>query len=361
MAAGDFTASAMPDIVVRATEMWADPRTKYELMPDTGSAKAVLSSQLAQFEPVMRGAKCIGVSAAWLKSCVDTVTDLTSSALTDCVLTGNEFESAKLTYAPTINSSYGFTVYDDECKDLYEWTEKMAFGILKSKAALRKDLNSKVLAFLFANRTQNLYTGTTGTIVTAGSQHTEFDAAYWTPDLIAEFDITRTFNQMSDNSYFISGTNLKNAQFNAMYNSANADQKDEILKLGHFPLYFDVRNVDAATSAKSTFMVDPSALAFFAWNQFSNTAPENTLDPYNTHTYQDSDPEIMYRNGNSMVPLTYDVEMQRVCKRDSASAGIRHGHRWGWVVNYFLRGGLILGPGDCAGGKGIIEFRNVSS
>lgn len=360
MAAGDFSASQMPDVLVRATEMWADPRTKYELKPIVKTAKSVLANQLVGFDPIMKGNKCIAVSAAWLKSCSDTVTDLTATTIASCTLTGAELESAKLTYNPTLNFVKGFTVWDDECKDEFEWRDKMAFGFLKAKASLRKQLNASTLAFLFANRTQNLYTGGTGNIVTAGSQHTEFDAAYWTPDLIAEFDITREVNQMSESSYLLSSTNLRSAYFNAQYNAANADQKDEALKLGHYPIYFDSVNVDAATSAKSTFLVDPSALGFFHWNQYDNTAPQNMNDPSNTHVWKMPDDEIIYMDGTTAVPLEYDVEMQAVCKVDENGVGVRYGRRYGMVANVYLRGGLILGPGDCAGGKGIIEFRNVS-
>lgn len=360
MSAGDFSASAMNDVVVRATEIWQEPRSMSELRPQVQSAKTALQNQLVQIIPIMQGDTCIGVKSAWLKSCDDTVVDLTSSAWSDCVITGSELESDNKVYGPTYNKVKSFTVWDEDCKDIYDVVDKIAYGQLKAKAALRKDLNATLIAYLQSNRCANEYSDTLGSIPVGTPTVTEFTSAYWNEDLIAEFDLIREFNLMSGASYLISGTNLRNAEFNAKYNAANADGKDEILKLGHFPISFDPLNVDSTAGAKSTFMVDPSAMAWFSWNQYQNEAPENKLDPNNTHVWKEYDPEISFQNGPRFEALSYDVEMQRLCKV-SGAAGVRHSKRYGWAFNYILRGGFILGPGDCNGGTGIQEFRNVES
>lgn len=351
----NFDASRLPDILLKQDEMWQDPRSKRELQHPLVTAQVLLENQLVTWTPVMKGRQCIGVSATWLKSCEDNSIDCeaTGNSDVDCVIDGRPIQSDSATYKPNICLKDSFAVWDDECADAFSFEEKFAYAMLKAKLNLEKRINTKMIAFLEANTMQNRYTDTYGTIAPT---ETSFPSALWTADLMAEFDITAEFNEINA-PIIISGTNLKNAVYNASFNQLNDDQRDQAAKFGDFDIFFDPRNVNTTTGQRSTFMIDQGSYGFFVKNEFTNEIPVNQGDDKNTMTYMERSMSLNYRDGNATIPLTFDVYVQRKCK--IADIGNTKKRRWGTFVEINFNGGIHLAPADCEGGTGMLEFVNV--
>lgn len=347
MAAGDFTLSEMPDVLIKIDELFADPRNKRELEHPLESAKSVLENQMVSFLPVMVGNKCVGIKAAWLKSCNETVDTCANTALADCDIGGVQIESDQKDF--TVNNCLrnSFAVYDDQCKDKFDVAEKMAYAFAVKTLEIEKMLNNTIISYLSAQATANLYTGTYGSIV---ATQTGFDADQYVPDLLAEMDITADFNDIR-NPILLSGTLLKNAVYNAGFNNLNDDQKDQIAKFNAWNLYFDPRNIDTTQGEPTMFMFDAGSLAFFSKNEFDNLAPMNMMDGSNTHVFRMPSRRLQYRDGNAMKPVTFDVYTQKKCT--VTASGVR---RWGTHVEIILNFGLHVGPLDCNDGSGILEF-----
>lgn len=360
MAAGDFTASQLYDIKTRQETIFADPRSNRELKRPVGTVLAVAANQKVTWHPIMKGRKCVGVQAVWLKKCADTVVDFSSSnALVDCDISATEIESNSLTLSPTFKLRDSFVVWDDECKDLIEVNEKIAWASIRTKVALEEKLNQKTIAFLNANKMVNAFTPAAGSIgvaagAPAGSQ-TRVDPAYWNEDIIAEFDLAAEFNELNS-PYVINGTNLRSAFFNAAYNTLNSDEKDQKAKFQHFDMYFDSRVINGITTRKSTFIVDSGALGLWIQNENESEVPVEWNDRKGMVAWRENSINLAYRDGSAVVPVAFDVYMYRDCK--IAGNGAR---RMGWFFEYNLRGGIAVGPPDCNDGTGILEYYNAAA
>lgn len=360
MAAGDFSASQMFAVKTRQEAIFADPRSNRELKRPVGTVAAVGANQQVTWNPIMKGRNCVGVQAYWLKKCTDTVVDFTSgNALANCDISATQIESDSLTLSPTFKLRDTFVVYDDQCADHIDAQEKIAWAALRTKVALEEKLNQKVIAFLNANKMVNQFTPASGSIgVAAGTpagSETRVDPAYWNEDIIAEFDLASEFNELNS-PYIVNGTNLRSAFFNAAYNVRNDDEKDQIAKFQHFDMYFDSRVINGVTTRKSTFIIDSGALGLWIQNENANDVPESQSDRKAMFTWRENSLNLSYRDGNSLVPVAFDVYMYKDCT--VASNGAR---RWGWFFEYNLRGGIAVGPADCNDGTGILEYYNAAA
>jgi len=355
MAAGDFTASTMSTVLLKQEEMFADARSNRELQYPLDSAKSLLENQLVRFDKatILKGKNCVQVKAAFLKACRDATVDMTDSENdeVDCTYDGAEIESDAVTFEANKAWREPFVVWDDECADMYTFEDKLAYALAIATLNLEKRISTDVIAFLHANAMANLYTDTYGSIV---GVTTEFPANEWTPDLLAEFDITAEFAEIR-NPILLTGTNFKNAIYNAQYNFANLDQKDQRLKFDAWRWYMDPRTVDSTVGAKATFLFDAGAVAFWAKNEFTNLAPMQQTGDQATFALPSRN--LKYRDGQSMVPVMFDVYMKRDCK--IATVGPSGKRRYGTFVDVWATYGIQLGPEDCGNGTGILEFVNV--
>lgn len=349
MAAGDFSPSALPGIVAKADSMFADPRSNRELQAPLESAKALLENQTVKFDPILSGRQCIGVTAAWLKSCTDTSVDCsdTDFDLVDCSIVGAELESDNKLYQPNLCFRTTFSVSDTDCADIYSFQDKMAYSFSKKMLELDKKINAYMPAFLHANAMANRHTGTIGTI---SGTLVNIPAALWTPDLLADFHLATVFNEIN-NEVVLTGTAFANVMYNANFNALNSDQKDEMAKFSAFGnWYADPRVVDTVLGTKSLFVFDAGGYGFFNTNEYTNDVPYNQLDAANTTTFRMASKNLKYRDGNVLKPVYYDITWQRTC---TLMNGLR---RWVNQVEITFRGGLFLGPEDCTGGSGILEY-----
>jgi hypothetical protein len=349
---GDFSAAQLSQIVVAANTMWEDPRQARDLMEPIEVLRSIAENQKVSFNPVLVNNSCQGFKVAWLKRCgVDAVDCSAEAASAGCELEGDEIDADDKTYTSTGCFTDSFTVWDDDCKGLFDFEQKVAFGSLKAMQNIKKKLNTAALAFLNANKHDNSHIVTGGT--NSAGNGTYFASGSWTPELISVFAEIAMMNRIK-NPVFVSGTNLWGVNFNANYNFSNSDQKDQLLKMRHFKdWYWDPETVDVTLAKKATLMFDAGAVGFFTKNEFSNMAPREVDTKNGTVVYAMPDKELAYMNGGSATPLMYDVYTQPVCK--TAAKGVQ---KYGRVFKFMIQYGFILSPEQCNDNTGIIEFVN---
>ena len=103
-----------------------------------------------------------------------------------------------------------------------------------------------------------------------------------------------------------------------------------------------MKNIDTAAGADTTFVVDPSAYAFWSSNQYQNEAPALRGDAQGTMVWKQRAPRLMFNNGGALVPVYFDVEYQKICQvAPAGTTTLNHAFR---IV---FRGGLQLGPQVC--------------
>lgn len=360
MAAGDFISRVA--VQAASQRIWADGRNFRELRKPINACMAGLSEQAVSFVPIMKGPVCIGVEAIYMKGCNDTVVDtqLSANNLADCDVAGVEGETAKKTYTPNISLTYSIKVDEDDCAGFTSFEEKLAFMKLKAKAILEHEFNRKWIATLAANIQANVdpLDGVKG----VGEEIT-FPAAQWEggsgATLMPKFHISAEANQIYD-AYILNGRNFYEAKWLYEYKekAGSQDRYDSVFDMGPYQMYWDIINVDAEVGAQSSFVIDKSAIGFFGQNDYMadmNAPRELKADLY---VYREPSQRLMYRDGNSMVPVYFDVAEQHTCTVSSQDPVRQRRHRV-VQIEYNLKGGIITGPPDCAGGTGILEFRQV--
>lgn len=353
MAAGDFSASHMPDIVARIGELFSDPRVNKELDRPIETARGVLESQRVTWNPsLFDGTTCIGVTGAWLKNCGDNVISCTDGEFEapGCTIGGNELQSDSILYKPNDCLIGELSVLDNECRDIFDLQEKVAFGMASLEMQILSKLNRKVIAFLDANSDDNTLIGGPGTVDPL-NPITYFPSTAWTPEIVA--DLAYIVSQFDiNNPVAITGYNLWNSNFNAAFNALNDNQRDQIAKLGFMPIFFDPQNIDVAMGQRTTFVFDPANVGFFTTNQFQNLAPIDMNDALNTMVMRYNSQKLSFANGTQRLPVSFDVQMQRAC----TTVNELNQQRWGWKIRMKLTFGLYTGPADCNGVKGIFQF-----
>jgi hypothetical protein len=137
--------------------------------------------------------------------------------------------------------------------------------------------------------------------------------------------------------YLLSGNNLYTANWNAEMNAGNADGKGAAKKMGAFPIYFDPFNVEAMTP-KSTFMIDPNAVAFVNKARYS-TDPDEFVNG--------ADKTLFAIKSNAIPGVMYDVVYDTVCSGNDIV------HRY----KIHATGKFILNPTGCDTDiTGVLEF-----
>jgi hypothetical protein len=364
MAAGDFTASQLCDLTLKIDQIYADPRNNRELEPNVDATKAILENQRATFHELMLdGKRCVGVKAAFLKSCDTTVDDCTTPP-EDCEISGVELESASIDLETDCLQT-NLSVLDDQCADVFSADDKVAFGIAQRIALIEENLNNAIIAWLIANATANVYSDGCGTI-DGETGVTCFDAATWAKgcntccddttggcNIWAELDLIARFNEIK-NPVILSGTPLFNQAFCSPHLNKNDNGKATQSILDQWNLYFDPRGVDTVAGEPTAFMIEPWNVAFWAKSGKDTEAmtPVNLLDQYNTHVWQRPSTRLFYRDGSTIKPVMFDIRYQRRSSVSTNTGDCRLGHHFNIKLNY----GLGLGPNDCADGSGILQF-----
>src|SRR5688572_15241225 len=129
MAAGDFTASVLPDAIFKLNEIFAGERYTPELNKDIDTIMALATRQTAKFDKLdilIDVLNCQGAKVVFLKSCTNTAVDIVATPIDSCDITGAEAESSSITLANNLGYRDSFKVLESDCKDSFSPADKIA-------------------------------------------------------------------------------------------------------------------------------------------------------------------------------------------------------------------------------------------
>lgn len=352
MAAGDFTASVLPDVIIKVNEMFSGVRHTPELNQPVETIKALGERQTVRFDKVdvlLDHMDCRGCKVVWLKDCTNNVVDGVATPITSCDIEGTEAESTYLSVANNLVYYDTFDIHEDECKDVFTAADKISYLMATTMHSIEKKINDAGIAFLLANNQEPA--ADQGYDINVDNV-LEVPATSVKPELLADISIIAELSNLYS-PFIVTGKNFYTANFLADYRSAGSDNADGALK--HFDIVWDVKNIDTAAGANATFVVDPSSYVFWGSNQYQNLAPMPRGDAQGTMVWKQRAPRLMFNNGGTMVPVYFDIEYQKVCYVVSGTTYLKHRFR---VV---FRGGLQLGPQICdSGDTGILQINAIT-
>lgn len=355
MAAGDFSATTLCDIMVEEANLVATSRTS-EMATSIVAGQSVFNHQDPRLDVLSSGngvgQRCVSASAYAIRTC-----DITASeTLTvSCdVGTQTEAQSEALPLDKEILAKIGFRVLDNQCNNAVTFENLMARNMMNAKAKLEVALSKKAVAVLNANRD----TADISWFSTPGSVNAktfEVSSTNFKSDLLADIRFAGAYTKAND-LMILNGSNFFNEQFLALYKGSACCDNDAVLNGNYFNIAFDVHNVDTTTGGKSTFAFDRNALISWSAPDHKVTElPTPILMSSDTYLYWDTLPRLTYTANGQQHPWYVDVRMKRLCSGSGVAS-----LAYGWDVELVVRGVIKPNLKNCDGFAGIIRIDKVT-
>lgn len=333
MAAGDFSCAALQKVNVAIDRIWLDNQTKQDYVAYSDTIKAVLQEQTASFPDLKDPLKDKTVKVYWVADCDSDIIDCDD----ECSVGGETPEASCKEYALDICRKVGFTVPEKEFRTSnLSREEVVARAMLRRLKTLDEDLSKKAVAKLNIFAGKNQWTGGIGQVEGA-SGDTYLKPAYWTADLFGYLSQAGQMNKFQ-NPFLLNGTNLYQQQWMAQFNNANANEKDQALKMGSIRSYWDLFNIDSENNPdKISYMIDRGAVAFVS----------KVYNPASPVEYSGAGLTKYSIPSRSIPGVFYDVVYTNRCENDE----IYHD----WSISY--NAGIFQNPLGCnADVTGILRF-----
>lgn len=297
-ASGTLTCGDLLATVAMADKVWADNASQKFYKANVETMNAIRENQTVRF-PDLQTDKWNSLKLIWLEMCgTDTAscTDLCDTGDLDEISSGCEtHELACLAETGFTISEYAFDY------TYYGYQEAIAKGMLAKMKLLDEKLATLGVAALSSYSGVNKFE----TGIFEGTGFLFVPPQYWGADLMGQLSMAAIMNKFN-NPYLLSGSNLYQANWNAMMNAGNADGKGGAAKMGAFPAYFDLFNVDSI-AGKVTYLVDPNAIAFVNKAKYSTIPKE----------YGNGADKTLYSVPSKNLPgVMYDVIYSTVCTAD---------------------------------------------
>ena len=359
MAAGDFSASQMPLVLLKQNRIFLGGARVNSQRNDSRlqTVKAVLENQTARPIPVMTGRECTGVKITWLKACDEAVVDCADEGFTAvCDITGPEIESVAETLPNNLCLSKSFTVTDDECNDLFTYEDKMAEAMLNAKYQIEKELSERILAAMYAELfPASSYPGEEppGWDLSGDPYLYPGEAALRPLTLSQMYVITQVNNIV--NPIVIGDGTWQADQIVAQSGNNNGgmvyNEASLFNQWGKW--YFDpVSLMAVGDGVGKLLMFDPNNVILWSKNDVEHTdvRPFGDGDKY---SWKEPSLYLKYKNGT---PIYYDAWMQLACV-----IGVNNRRRLAAKVQLIFTGGFAVGPATCVtGDTGILYFEQVT-
>lgn len=327
MAAGDFSASALLNVQAEVSSVFQGGSVNNIYDQPVETAKAVLANQTMRAVPVMEGERCVSWKLYYV---TDSATDVDYNStskdgdLSGCDLpSGNELESAAVTYSPNVFMHHTVTVDDNLCGNEYDFADLTSKAFMRAMNLMRINLNQRIITHLNSNAWATPSVGSTDYTVTSSA--IQVPSADFNQDLVAKMYEIALINRIR-NFRVASGTNLFQNVFNAGYNALNDSQRDQLAKynfLGN--VSFDLLDMDTVLGTNSHFLYDPDMVGFHNVGkaELNIKAQDGTMVDYTPklidaksgiYYFLFDDPVLEYNRNGQLVPVTYLVKYQKVCQ-----------------------------------------------
>lgn len=256
---GVLTPSKLAQIVLKVQDMWTNSMIQNTMRPRISVLQAIIAQQTANVQILQDPDKDREVRIVWLDNCSASVESCADGSM--CEFDGAEMGSAAQLYGINDCAVYKANINAEKYRtDAHSLDEAIATEMLKADKLLSEYIAAKVVAKLEASKGVNLLTANgfpvTGTTTTIPAN--DFKGS----EVMGYFYRAADMNNFA-NPYIISGSNLRQENWVAATNQANADGKGDITRFTSMPIYFDEKNVDSLNSPlQKTYLVNGGSLAF---------------------------------------------------------------------------------------------------
>lgn len=328
--AGNFTCAQLLKVQVELDKVWSDNQTNRDYLAKVEALQAVRTEQTAQLSALQDPTKDNIVKMIWPADCSTSLADCGN----DCVIGGPEPESQCEEHSLDICKTAGFSIREKIFRTIQGTREQyVAIALAKRMKELDEFLAQTLVAKLNAFAGKNQFLGGIGD--PDNNNITYIAPSYWTPDVYGYFAQVQTMNKFGD-VYMLHGSNLYQMNWQANYNQANADGKDQKPKMTSISSYWDMFNVDMVNGAdKTSYMITRGAVAFV------NKAYYTSI-PAQYFTQQRWSME-----SKNLPGVMYDVVYTNTCTSNEIT------HSW----SLYVKAGIFLNPLGCDKNvTGVIKF-----
>jgi hypothetical protein len=261
-------------VYLRQEAMWGEGRLAADFDADVVAATAVLENQTVNFAPLADPDKDKVVKVEWFSDCSTTVS---TTCPEECDITGGRADRNCKEYELTKCASLSFSVpvfnADRTDNDLLRWENEVAKLMLRKKKLLAEQVAKDTIVAIEASKGTNVYTGGIGSV---SGTTTTIAAANMNLKAMSYFSMVKAKNKFAS-AYLLNGDNLWHDFTNANLNAGNSDGAGDAQRAKLMKMYWDLFNMAAVSEEKTTYMIDPSALALVhkARNSaYSTTSPK---------------------------------------------------------------------------------------
>lgn len=256
MAAGNFTASALLKIQLKAEQMWKDSQLANSVEGHADAAIAVLNNQQVRFTELTDPNKDRTVTVHWINPCAAVAEDCESN----CDITEPELETDGQDYVLDLCKKTGFSIDVEKFRtNIYNRDETFAVAMNGAIKVLDEWWAQQVLIKLKAFSGVNVYPEPW--TWNAATSDTEIPSAEYNLDVIPNLIIQANRNRMTS-PYFINNGDLEIDYLRATLNAGNLDGKGDEARIRAIKMYFDAWNFAAAGVSENIFAVAAGAIAF---------------------------------------------------------------------------------------------------
>lgn len=370
MADGDFTQSDRCALQLTMDQAFVDSPNQVAANRAAVTAQALAAEQRGRIDQnVWSDANnCAGASVSFMKT-GDTVAysgaisgDSVSCDLGDC----NEGEAVSVDIKPDNWVRACVSVSTDTCSSVLDYATRRSSVLGKAVSDIRIAFDKIAIAFLAANEQDNLYAGVSAIDLGNGPWGVDTGGAIigvpapdlHTPEGLAAAEQVVMGNYIMDH-FWVHG----NAWYDANFLSSFADQNIGCCDHTVYRMfaggrhYWDLMYMDSElTPNGNSFAVSPGSYMFVPFNRAPSTTPMLVSPTDGMYRFSIQDPNWVWSNGGSMLPVPYNVLMQRKCTGRNAVGDPIFQETYEVTLNY----ALVAAPADELGSTGILHFADAA-
>lgn len=357
MAAGDFTASQLGDIVAEVQEIFLGERHKQGIRKKTDAAQQILSRQKVNLTPLYRGGlddnnNCIGFEVTQLKNCN---TDVNDCNISSCTLDGIEIESVSKRYSPNICKTITRKALGKMCSNRYTKEMLIAKEIADALQLMDQNLQTLLLTHIISEAQENRAKDEGPGVWSSENNAMVVDPDKWSAELIGDMLYNADANDLFD-MYAITGRNFQSAYWKSRFGGC-AECDASIFDGADLPIIFAGREFDQLAGFNATAIVDAGSIAYFNMTDSQNEVPELFSPRDGMYRWRAPSPNLMYNNNGVLEPVFYDITIQDTCAADTPN----NRRVLDTAVEIKHTGGIITAPATCnEDDTGILLFENGS-
>lgn len=339
--AGNFDCHNLPEVKLKAEQMFRDDVRQADYVAHSAVAKAVLGMQTADLRILEDPEKDREVKLTWIADCD---TDAPEDCNRECVIDGAEIGDMCENKAITrcFEKSWSITERQFRTSSLSPM-EVAAVSLNKKRILMDNEISRATIEFFVDNSGVNLFDTSAGGQYTVSGDVTYIPPAAWNPDLFGYFTTVQARNEYSLGKLFL-GTQLYQYYWKVQQELTNPTGASEARKMGAFgePV-FDLSQLDTEVGTPAAFLVNPNSVAIATKAEFKNYGAKGRDEVAQGHATNYS-----VVASPTLPGVVYDLTYQKQCI---------DGRDWKHVWKLELRWDIFLNPLGCTNERtGILQF-----